>query len=232
MSHRCRLSRWTMCCARSCFYLWELHRTHKLPISSPLQADRFLLNWSKNSRLRCPRETTCQTNHRQPRSQLWSEKIVESLHPEIPEKAESSSRVAKSSSANYESLRDENGVEVKLKLGARLEVIVEAAVTETIPKTQSDRIAQPAFACSEDLIVSSLYVNKMAYAGGALQLFGCHQFGSDTYRRGTSDRKLFASAQLTTHRVCSEIEISPVPVFTKNVLPFMGVTKSCVSLHW
>lgn len=64
-------------------------------------------------------------------------KIVESLHPEIPEKAESSSRIAKSSSANYESLntlRDENGVEVKLKLGARVEVIVEAEVTKTIPK--------------------------------------------------------------------------------------------------
>jgi hypothetical protein len=68
---------------------------------------------------------------------LWSERSSESLHPEIPEKAESSSRVAKSSSELriLNTLRDENGVEVKLKLGARVEVIVEAEVTETILKT-------------------------------------------------------------------------------------------------
>ena len=64
------------------------------------------------------------------------EKIVKPVHPSLPEKAqihvEGADHLYKEIRI-VNSLTDENGDEVKLKLGAEVEVTVAADSTETVP---------------------------------------------------------------------------------------------------
>jgi hypothetical protein len=66
------------------------------------------------------------------------QKVIESTHPDIPEKAEIA---VENADHLYKEIRientleDEKGKEVKLKEGAKVDVVVEADPKETVPKT-------------------------------------------------------------------------------------------------
>lgn len=69
------------------------------------------------------------------------EKIIESPHPEVPEKAQIA---VEGADPLYKEIRientlhDESGRKVKLKKGAHVDVIVEADAKETAPKSEND----------------------------------------------------------------------------------------------
>ncbi len=69
------------------------------------------------------------------------EKIIKPIVPEAPEKAQIAVKWA---DHLYREIRientlvDENGKEVKLKEGAEVEVIVEADLTDTVPKERKN----------------------------------------------------------------------------------------------
>jgi uncharacterized protein YfaS (alpha-2-macroglobulin family) len=70
------------------------------------------------------------------------QKIIESPHAEVPEKAEIAVEGAEDLYKEIRienTLEDEKGKEVKLKEGAKVDVVVEADSEATVPKTTNQK---------------------------------------------------------------------------------------------